>query len=236
MKRDEVDEILLSTLEDRRLSRSERKALGAVLVDHRQDHELLAYVRHRAFELVRREATATRAVEALDWLEEVVKTIATVEGPEPPPSLAEAHFSPGDHCRRRIAALAGLARRSIEVCVFTITDDRISRALLDAHARGVRVRVITDDEKAADIGSDVEELARAGIAVRIDRSEHHMHHKFAVFDGAYLVSGSYNWTVSAATSNEENIVVVNDPRLVSAFAETFERLWRAYAPGDAAAP
>lgn len=232
MKRDEVDEILLTTLADRRLSRSERKALGAVLVDHKDDRELLAYVRHRAFEVVRRELGSTPQLEALDWLEEVVRTIASVEGPEPPPSLAEAHFSPGDHCRRRIASLCSLARRTIEVCVFTITDDRITRGLLDAHARGVRLRVITDNEKSVDLGSDVERLERAGVPVRLDRTEHHMHHKFAIFDGSYLVSGSYNWTTSAATANEENIVVVSDPRLLAPFAETFERLWRAYGPAE----
>ena len=41
-------------------------------------------------------------------------------------------------------------------------------------------------------------LAELGVAVRIDRSEHHMHHKFALFDDAILATGSYNWTRSAA--------------------------------------
>jgi phosphatidylserine/phosphatidylglycerophosphate/cardiolipin synthase-like enzyme len=56
-----------------------------------------------------------------------------------------------------------------------------------------------------------------------------MHHKFAVFDGLYLVTGSYNWTRSAATHNEENIVVSSDPRLVADFKRTFDSLWTRFA-------
>jgi phosphatidylserine/phosphatidylglycerophosphate/cardiolipin synthase-like enzyme len=87
------------------------------------------------------------------------------------------------------------------------------------------VRVITDDTKADDVGSDVDRIAGAGIPVRVDRSPCHMHHKFAVLDEATLLTGSYNWTRSAAAENQENLVVSDDVRLVSPFVATFERLW-----------
>jgi phosphatidylserine/phosphatidylglycerophosphate/cardiolipin synthase-like enzyme len=112
--------------------------------------------------------------------------------------------------------------------VFTITDDELTDAVLDAHRRGVKVRVITDNDKANDLGSDVDRLARAGVPVRMDRTEHHMHHKFAVFDGHTVATGSYNWTRSAATHNRENVAVTNDPKLVRAYAEGFDGLWRAF--------
>jgi phosphatidylserine/phosphatidylglycerophosphate/cardiolipin synthase-like enzyme len=56
-----------------------------------------------------------------------------------------------------------------------------------------------------------------------------MHHKFAVFDKAKALTGSYNWTRSAATSNRENILVTDDPRAVEGFGREFERLWKAFA-------
>jgi phosphatidylserine/phosphatidylglycerophosphate/cardiolipin synthase-like enzyme len=55
-----------------------------------------------------------------------------------------------------------------------------------------------------------------------------MHHKFAVIDGKTLLTGSYNWTRSAADFNEENVVVTDDPRLVSSFAAEFEKLWKKF--------
>ena len=53
----------------------------------------------------------------------------------------------------------------MDVCVYTITDDRIKRILLSLHAHGIRVRILTDDDKVQDQGSDIVELRNAGIQV-----------------------------------------------------------------------
>ena len=57
-----------------------------------------------------------------------------------------------------------------------------------------------------------------------------MHHKFALFDGTVLLTGSYNWTRSAAAQNNENLIVTNDHRLATAFSSLFDRLWEELAP------
>jgi phosphatidylserine/phosphatidylglycerophosphate/cardiolipin synthase-like enzyme len=49
-----------------------------------------------------------------------------------------------------------------------------------------------------------------------------------VFDGRTAVTGSYNWTRTAAEQNQENLVVSDDPRLVRTLADEFERLWRSF--------
>lgn len=136
------------------------------------------------------------------------------------------HFSPGEACLGEILDCLRDAERTIDICVFTITDDRIARAIVEAHRRKVRVRIITDNDKANDEGSDIWNLERAGIDVRVDRSEFHMHHKFATFDGHSTLTGSYNWTRGAARNNEENLIVSSDPRLVGAFSKEFEALWK----------
>jgi hypothetical protein len=137
----------------------------------------------------------------------------------------EVHFSPGDECLQAIRKLFSQATRTVDVCVFTITDDRIASSILDAHRRGVRIRVITDNDKAYDEGSDVRRLESAGMEVREDRTECHMHHKFAIFDGRTVLTGSYNWTRGAARNNEENLVVSNDFRMVGPFEREFNALW-----------
>jgi mitochondrial cardiolipin hydrolase len=231
MNPDELDQILLQTFADRRLSRTERKALTAVFADHREHPERLPLFRQRAFEVARRELPDSRAVEVLDWLEEVVGALDQALGAGTPAPLAEAHFSPGEGCWRRTVSLIDHAHGSVDVCVFTISDDRISRALVAAHRRGALVRVITDDEKSFDRGSDVAELARSGIEVRLDNSEHYMHHKFALFDRRLLLTGSYNWTRSAAEHNQENLIVSDDRRLLGAFQVAFDGLWEQFRPG-----
>ncbi len=147
------------------------------------------------------------------------------EAPADEGSLSEVFMSPGEACVRRIAGLVGAAVRTVDICVFTITDDRISRAIREAHRRGVQVRIVTDDEKAHDAGSDTLALGRDGVPVRVDDSPFHMHHKFAIFDGRLLLTGSYNWTRGAAENNQENLLVTDDARFVRPFVAEFERLW-----------
>lgn len=67
---------------------------------------------------------------------------------------------------------------------------------------------------------------RTGIPCKMDSGNAaHMHHKFALFDGRRLMTGSFNWTRSASEQNEENLIVTADPVLVKAFSERFELLW-----------
>ena len=107
---------------------------------------------------------------------------------------------------RRIDA----ASKTLDVCVFTITCNEIADAdaVARAHERGVKVRVISDDEQAHSTGSDLPSNRDAGIPVRTDAASTHMHHKFAIVDGAtYLINGSFNWTRQAVLGNQENVVI-----------------------------
>jgi phosphatidylserine/phosphatidylglycerophosphate/cardiolipin synthase-like enzyme len=224
MQTDEMRDLLLRTLDDRRLSRNERQALADVFRRLERD-EQKARLCGEAFTLAREQASDPSARALIDWLEEVVRA-SSAQSPGPDRAHpVEVHFSPGEDCPRRIAGLFHAARRKVDVCVFTITDNRVSEAILDAHRRGVVLRVVTDNEKADDAGSDIARLAEAGIAVRVDRSVYHMHHKFAIFDDSPLLTGSFNWTRGAAEYNEENFIVTADPRLIHPFADRFEKLW-----------
>lgn len=231
---DRLDAILAETLADLDLSRGERRQIREHLEVIPLDPRVRRAIRHRAFALAReRIQQGAPALAIVEWLEEVTNLVAHVSDEHAQrreEALVRAAFSPGEAPRALILERLAAARSSVDVCVFTITDDVLSDGLLACHGRGVTVRVVSDDGKAEDLGSDVEAFRRAGIEVRIDVSEHHMHHKFAVFDRRSLLTGSYNWTRSAAAHNEENLVLVEDPRLVSAFRSEFDRLWDRFRP------
>ncbi|MCG8651349.1 MAG: phospholipase D-like domain-containing protein [Pirellulales bacterium] len=221
----ELEEALKITLADYRLSRGEKRALAKVIEKHADNERLLALARQSAFKLAREELGGPAADQVVDWLEDVLKLLLPKDEPAGD-TVAEAFFSPDDHCVGKIIRLFQAARKSVDVCVFTITDDRIKEAILEAHHRKISVRIISDDDKSQDRGSDIEQLDRRGVPVRVDRSEYHMHHKYAVFDNRRLLTGSYNWTRSAAQNNEENFIVTSDARLVKAFGRAFEGLWK----------
>lgn len=227
MNLDELTQMLQQTAGDRQLTSGERRALRETIRQAALDEQSRGVLRARAFDLAREKARGRDAGAVLDWLEDINKLLLpAADGVEP---LPEAHFSPGESCVRRIVELLEGCQNSADLCVFTITDDRITSAIAAAHRRGVAVRIITDDLKAHDPGSDVVGLARLGIPVRVDGSPFHMHHKFALYDQAILLTGSYNWTRGAANENEENVVITADRRLIEAFSGEFGRLWTRFA-------
>ncbi|MEL6107167.1 MAG: phospholipase D-like domain-containing protein [Planctomycetota bacterium] len=220
----ELADKLRQTLEDHRLSRGERRVLAEIFEETLKDERERAIARHQAFELARKELSDSPNANVIEWLEDVNKLLLPPS--EQRSSASEAHFSPSDHCVSRIIRLFEQSQKSADICVFTITDDRIKDAILRADKRGIAIRVISDNHKATDLGSDVDELRRRGVPVRVDQTEYHMHHKFAIFDDRELLTGSYNWTRSAAAHNEENFVITGDPGLVRSFQDEFDKLWK----------
>ena len=224
---EQLDRILKHTLNDYRVSRGEKRVLSSILDDIGADEQQLAYFRHQAFEIARQEVTGPEAHAVIGWLEDIVKVLK----PDSATSVRspKAYFSPGSACRNAIGSLLRDARKTVEICVFTITDDRITNEIVNAFDRGVNIRIITDNDKAEDLGSDALRLKDLGIPVRTDRTSNHMHHKFAIFDNATCVTGSYNWTRSAAEYNNENIVVQYDKSLIHQFRNAFDTLWESLA-------
>lgn len=129
----------------------------------------------------------------------------------------------------RLIATLMTARRSLSVAVFSLTCDEIAQALLDLHRRGVKVRLLTDDEQVSSSGSDVASLRAAGIPVRHDGNRTRLlHHKFAVIDGSVLLTGSFNWTRSAVLQNDENVLVLRDAGVARTYERHFEEMWARY--------
>ena len=55
-----------------------------------------------------------------------------------------------------------------------------------------------------------------------------MHNKFVVIDDSHLITGSFNWTVQAGKSNQENILVVDNPYYIEKYNTEFEGLWKQF--------
>ncbi|WP_309384829.1 phospholipase D-like domain-containing protein [Cerasicoccus frondis] len=221
----QIEDALRQTLADGAISRSELQAVRALLRDAELDARELAILRAKIFDLAREQLNAGNAQELIDWLEDASKTVLEIQRKPPQQIKSSAYFSPGSDCLNAILGSLRSARRTLDICVFTITDDRIVEAILEARERRVAIRIITDNDKAHDAGSDVRRLDRFGVAVRVDLTPDHMHHKFAIVDDERLLTGSYNWTRSAASHNQENLLITNDGDAVEAYEAEFAKLW-----------
>lgn len=225
---DEIEQQLHQVIDDGKITSEEKRTLKALV--KALDAEKLSYLRNQAFEKAREQlldaTTEDETLTTLRWLENIIKIIDN--GKNKMISVSQAHFSPGSECRHALLNLCQQAKTSIDVCVYTISDNHLSEAIIAAHQRGIAVRVITDNAKSEDLGSDIDLLQEKNVPLVMDVSKYHMHHKFAIFDNTYLANGSFNWTRSATTSNEENIVVANEPHLIQRFKEKFDELWDEY--------
>ncbi len=218
----EIIESLRQSIEDEVLSKSERKSLKSLVSEYPLDEHQMNLLRSKIYELANEKVNANNYNFILDWVKSANSALLIPE----PSALSDAYFSPGDACRNVIINQINSAINQLNICVFTISDDSITNAIITSHKRGTQIRIITDNDKSHDEGSDIEQIARAGISVKMDRTPNHMHHKFMVTDEKALITGSYNWTRSAAKFNQENIILSKEAGLVKSYLKEFDNLWK----------
>ncbi|MDO1447635.1 phospholipase D-like domain-containing protein [Rhodocytophaga aerolata] len=220
---EKLEQAFFQSFSDKLISRQEKQALKEILQAEKPDEHKKAWLRSRIFDWVHNELKDATSQQLLAWLEEANKLLAAAVHPA---TEEQVYFSPGEQCLQAIITHLQQAIDTIDICVFTISDDRIASQILSCYHAGKRMRIITDNEKLHDMGSDIKQLAQAGIPIMVDRTRDHMHHKFAILDSQIVLTGSYNWTRSAASHNHENILVTNHPGVVQQFEQEFNKLWK----------
>lgn len=124
------------------------------------------------------------------------------------------------------------ARQSIHAELFALTESRTLQALIEAHRRGLEVKIILDPLRVGH--SAINETActrlrEAGVEVRwytCDRpSDEMMHGKLGLFDDDQTVVGSANWTTSGFNTNREAAVEVLSPTVNATFERQFQADW-----------
>lgn len=130
----------------------------------------------------------------------------------------------------RLYEFINSAKKSVDVCVFVICCTELADLLIELNKRNVIVRVICDDEQINITGSQIWKLRKEGINVRTDNSSYLMHHKFLIIDDSLLLNGSFNWTRQAISGNQENLMALNNARIVSLYKAEYKKLWEKFDP------
>jgi len=135
------------------------------------------------------------------------------------------YFSPGNGIMGRIVKEINNSGKSIDIAMYSFTKREIAQALVKAKKRGVNIRIVLDKQRSSNKYNKYRYFMNNGITPKlIDRT---MHNKFAIIDGKLVITGSYNWTANAERNNYENILFIrNSPKLVKAYLNEFEGLWR----------
>jgi phosphatidylserine/phosphatidylglycerophosphate/cardiolipin synthase-like enzyme len=147
--------------------------------------------------------------------------------PSPLPAVAGevGQTAPGQEIRSMLeSALIHATRRALAE-IYTLTDPEVIAELVEAHRRGVVVRVLLDPNQPYNLHAYAV-LKAGGVEVRwypIPRGAL-LHAKIGLFDGE-LVLGSANWTLSGLGVNHELDIETGDPTAVAVYGGRFVADW-----------
>jgi phospholipase D len=130
-------------------------------------------------------------------------------------------FTPPSNCARLITDVIDRARNTIHMQAYGLTHPEIISSLIKAKGRGVKVRVLLDRSNLTQKYSKIEELKQAGIEVGIDRVSGIAHNKIIIVDLYTTVTGSFNFTVSAAKRNVENVLIIQDSKIAHSYLQNW---------------
>ena len=120
------------------------------------------------------------------------------------------------------AALAG-ARNTVLVQAYSFTSAPIAQALVDARKRGVDVQVILDKNQRTERYTGATFLAHEGVPVFIDADHKIAHNKVMIIDGQTVITGSFNFTKAAESSNAENVLLIlHAPELAAKYTDNWK--------------
>lgn len=166
----------------------------------------------------------------------------------------ELYFSPyqGDDAMDRIITLVESAKVSIYYMIFAHTHDELDAAMVKmARQRGIPVYGIHDSTFVLGVSEEAPKMYSAGFNndgsmsptgpfVRWDGNENtsvknnpahggKMHCKTVLIDAgtpnARMATGSFNWSNNAINNNDENVIIVNQPRIVNTIYEQWKGAW-----------
>ena len=163
----------------------------------------------------------------------------------PAPSWIEVYFTNPEAIGARsykggpdeyLEAAIRNAQYSVDVAVHNLNLWSIEGALLDAHRRGVVVRMVTESDNM-ESSLEIQELKAEGIPVIGDRREGRMHNKFVVIDGQEVWTGSMNFSTTDAYHNHNNMLRVRSTQLAKDYSAEFEEMFvdDQFGPGSPAA-
>ena len=155
----------------------------------------------------------------------------TVLAETPHPTLTidgtrvDTFFSPDDGVANQIATLLSNAQESIHFLAFSFTSNDLGGIVRAKAEEGLDVHGVMDEEQInSNQGTEFDPFRQADLDVLIDGIPGQMHHKVFIIDGKIVVLGSYNFSQSAETRNDENILVVYNEDIAQQYLQEFQRV------------
>jgi phosphatidylserine/phosphatidylglycerophosphate/cardiolipin synthase-like enzyme len=149
-------------------------------------------------------------------------------------TLPSRMFSDQTQISAHLIRAIDATKKTLDIAIYELAIREVRDALVRAKTRGVAVRIVMDqshlypEKSTGHRTPEVQSLVDAGFQLKTLRGgDAHgiMHNKFAVFDGALLETGSYNWTRAADVQHYENALFDDDGTRIASYQHYWDWLW-----------
>ncbi len=144
----------------------------------------------------------------------------TLDGTE-----VENYFSPPDNVMQKLVTEVNGAQTSVKFMIFTYTHADLSAAMIARARAGVKVEGVIENRGASQ-GAFVP-LFCAGIPVKLDGNKYTMHDKVIIIDDKTVITGSFNFTVTADNANDDNVLIIHNPAVAAQYLQEYARIYGA---------
>lgn len=164
---------------------------------------------------------------------------STADTPYPKISLdgitISNYFAPEDEVMAQVIAKVKEATNSINFLSFAFTDVNLAYTMSEmALNDDISVQGVFESSQSTghSVCSYLQERAKniegnGSIVVKLDGNPGTMHEKVLVIDDRIVIFGSFNFSGNADTSNDENLLIVDDPSFAQLFEQEFQKVFDA---------
>jgi phosphatidylserine/phosphatidylglycerophosphate/cardiolipin synthase-like enzyme len=135
----------------------------------------------------------------------------------------EVYFSPGGGATDTLVKEISNGKKEILVQAYSLTSLPIFKALLDAHQRGLIVRIIIDKSERGEGLTPVVMLANAGVLALLDGKHALAHSHCLIIDRRIVITGSFSYTKAAEESNAEDLLIIRSAQLAQRYYTNWEK-------------
>ena len=168
------------------------------------------------------------------------------------------HFSPtspsqpwSNSTNGLIAKTLSASTKTVDLALFVFSDQQLANILEERHNQNVQIRALIEPQFAYHSYSEVLDMMGfalsdnckyevdnrpwknpiSTVGVPILAKGDSLHDKFAVIDNQTVITGSHNWSEAANNSNDETLIVIENPAIAAHYQREFNRLYGKIKPG-----
>ncbi len=168
------------------------------------------------------------------------------------------HFSPtspsqpwSNSTHGLIAKTLSASTKTVDLALFVFSDQKLANILEERHNQNVQIRALIEPQFAYHSYSEVLDMMGfalsdnckyevdnrpwknpiSTVGVPILAKGDSLHDKFAVIDNQTVITGSHNWSEAANNSNDETLIVIENPAIAAHYQREFNRLYGKIKPG-----